>query len=321
MIRSMILVLIAVFCTSAHLPACAQAHDSKVKKAVLVTGASSGIGLKITKKLSAKGFYVYAGARKDADLKRLDAMDNVSSVRLDVTVQEDIDAAVKFVKKQGRGLYGVVNNAGVGSISTLSKGALSDLQFTFNVNVYGPFRINSAFLPLLEQSKGRTVLIGSIAGTIASKMGIYSMSKFAVEAYTDSLAREIKGNGVSVSIVEPGSYKSNFAAAKATRALAAANNGEIELTAKERERYEKNAANNKNLKEPDAVADAVYELMTVETPKRRYMVTPSERQAQAAITAGLRRTLELNHDQAYELDRKELIGILDKLLTELKKDK
>ena len=76
-------------------------------KAVLVTGASSGIGLRITETLSRNGFYVYAGARKSADMKRLDAMENVSSVQLDVTVDEDIDAAVGFVEKQGRGLWAI----------------------------------------------------------------------------------------------------------------------------------------------------------------------------------------------------------------------
>jgi NAD(P)-dependent dehydrogenase (short-subunit alcohol dehydrogenase family) len=145
-------------------------------------------------------FSAAAMAEKAADLERLEAMDNVSSVRLDVTLQDDIDAAVKFVHKQGRGLYGLVNNAGVGSFSSLATGPESDIDFTFNVNVYGPYRVNKAFLPLLDASDGRTTIIGSIAGFIAGRSGIYSMSKFAVEAYTDSLAREMADTGVHVSI-------------------------------------------------------------------------------------------------------------------------
>jgi NAD(P)-dependent dehydrogenase (short-subunit alcohol dehydrogenase family) len=88
------------------------ADEVSKAKAVLVTGASSGIGLQIVETLSRNGFYVYAGARKAEDLKMLDAMDNVSAVRLNVTVDEDIEAAVDFVKNQGRGLWGIVNNAG-----------------------------------------------------------------------------------------------------------------------------------------------------------------------------------------------------------------
>src|ERR1700754_1191377 len=104
--------------------ACSHAAVSQAvekQKAVLVTGGSSGIGLAITQLLSKSGFYVYATARKDEDIKRLDAMDNVSGLRLDVTQQAQVDAAVKFVEAQGRGLYGVINNAGVASVGELVK--------------------------------------------------------------------------------------------------------------------------------------------------------------------------------------------------------
>jgi NAD(P)-dependent dehydrogenase (short-subunit alcohol dehydrogenase family) len=296
------------------------AADSAAQKAVLVTGASSGIGLKITEKLASSGFYVYAGARKAADLERLNAMDNVSSIRLDVTVQEEIDAAVEFVKEQGRGLFGVVNNAGVGSVSSLATGPDSDMDFIFGVNVYGPYRINKAFLPLLDESDGRTTTIGSVAGFIARKAGIYSMSKFAIEAYTDSLALEIAGNGVHVSVVEPGAFKSGFAAAQAARALAAADRGDIELTPEERSRYESVGVRNATRKEPDEVADAVYDVMTAKNPKRRYMVTADERQAEAAIEAALRRVIQLNHNQPYAYDREGLIAVIDELLAEISND-
>jgi NAD(P)-dependent dehydrogenase (short-subunit alcohol dehydrogenase family) len=150
MTRSPIFAAVVVFLVLTGYAPALIADDATNQKAVLVTGSSSGIGLKITEKLSANGFYVYAGARKKADLERLDAMDNVSAVRLDVTVQEDINAAVEFVRHQGRGLYGVVNNAGVGSISSLATGLESDMDFVFDVNVYGPYRVNQAFLPFLN---------------------------------------------------------------------------------------------------------------------------------------------------------------------------
>jgi NAD(P)-dependent dehydrogenase (short-subunit alcohol dehydrogenase family) len=241
MTRPLTLTILAISCFVAFIAPAALAEERSDQKAVLVTGSSSGIGLKITEKLAASGFHVYAGARKPADLERLDAMENVSSVRLDVTVQEEIDAAVEFIRHQGRGLYGLVNNAGVSAISPLTSGPESDMDFVFNVNVYGPYRINKAFLPLLEESGGRTTTIGSIAG-FTGRSGIYSMSKFAVEAYTDSLAREIEGNGVHVSVVEPGGFKSNIGLTRAARALAAAQRGEIELTAQQRARYENEEA-------------------------------------------------------------------------------
>src|ERR1700758_572084 len=98
----------------------AQSAESPTPKAVLVTGASTGIGRKVTEKLAADGYFVYAGARKEEDLKALGAIKNVQAVRLDVTRIEDIDAAVETIKRGGRGLYGLVNNAGVSTIGTLA---------------------------------------------------------------------------------------------------------------------------------------------------------------------------------------------------------
>src|ERR1700746_778219 len=107
--------LVLVLLTSAPFVCTAQSSSTLAPKAVLVTGASTGIGRKITERLAADGYFVYAGARKDADRKALSAIKNVQSIRLDVTSTEDIDNAVATVTKAGRGLYGLVNNAGVGS--------------------------------------------------------------------------------------------------------------------------------------------------------------------------------------------------------------
>ncbi|MBT8038645.1 MAG: SDR family NAD(P)-dependent oxidoreductase [Xanthomonadales bacterium] len=297
----------------------AYAEAEPARRAVLVTGASSGIGLKITETLSSRGFHVYAGARKPADLERLDAMDDVSAVRLDVTVQEEIDAAMAFVQKQGRGLYGVVNNAGVSAFAPLTSGPESEMDFVFDVNVYGPYRVNKAFLPLLDASDGRTVTIGSIAGFTGTS-GIYSMSKFAIEAYTDSLAREIRGNGVHVAVIEPGGFKSKIGANRAARALAAAEDGEIMLSEKEIARHRRALQRESDRKDPDEVARAVYASLTADKPKRRYMVTPNADQAHRTIEAAMRRVIQLNHDQPYEFDRAGLIEVLDRLLAETEGD-
>src|SRR5262245_56944289 len=89
------------------------AQGAQPVKAVLVTGASSGIGRKVTERLAASGYFVYAGARAQKDIDELNAIKNVQALRLDVTAPAEIDAAVATVTKAGRGLYGVVNNAGV----------------------------------------------------------------------------------------------------------------------------------------------------------------------------------------------------------------
>ena len=140
------------------------AEDGSTQRAVLVTGASSGIGKKVTELLAAKGHFVYAGARKDDDLAALDKLDNVKAVRLDVTKQSDIDAAVELIGKEGRGLYGIVNNAGVAVVSPMNETPEKDIDFVFDVNIYGPYRINKAFAPMLVEAGGRTTTIGSISG-------------------------------------------------------------------------------------------------------------------------------------------------------------
>jgi NAD(P)-dependent dehydrogenase (short-subunit alcohol dehydrogenase family) len=312
--KNCFVIVTVVLLTALAITVASAQEASTERKAVLVTGATSGIGLKITEKLAGNGFYVYAGARKDEDMKRLNAMDNTTAVRIDVTKQDQIDAAVAFVESQGRGLWGVVNNAGVAVYSPLTTGPESEFDFTFNVNVYGPFRVNQAFLPLLTKSGGRTTTISSISGFIAGP-GSYSMSKFAVEGYTDSLAAELTDSGVHVSVVEPGGFRSEIVENLIKRAELAEAEGELEISEELRTGLAKSAESRQTLKEPDEVAAAVLELMMVEQPKRRYMVTPNEEQADMTIRASMQRLLELNEAHAYSKSRDELVELLDELLT------
>jgi NAD(P)-dependent dehydrogenase (short-subunit alcohol dehydrogenase family) len=293
----------------------AAAQDAGERKAVLVTGASSGIGLKIAETLAANGYYVYAGARKEADLERLDAMENISSVRLDVTVQSDIDAAVDFVTAEGRGLWGIVNNAGIVRYAPLLDGPESDFRLTFDVNVMGPYRINQAFLPLVIESGGRTAVIGSINGFVASPGAAgYAASKFAMEGYTDSLAGELQGTGVHAAIVEPGAYRSNIRDTMLEAAVKRAQSGDLDLDENTRNSLARSAERNETYKEPDEVAEAVLHLMSSDEPKRRYLVSPNAEQAEMAIRSALQRVLQLNEDQPYSYSRKTLVAMLDEML-------
>ena len=293
----------------------AQAQDGADQKAVLVTGASSGIGLKIAQTLAANGYYVYAGARKADDLARLNSMDNVSAVQLDVTVQSDIDAAVAFVQAQGRGLWGIVNNAGIGRYAPLVNGPESEFRLTFEVNVMGPYKINQAFLPFVIESKGRTAVIGSINGFLPSPGSAgYAASKFAMEGYTDSLAGELSATGVHAAIVEPGSYKSNIRDTAFRAAVAREESGDLDIDDNTKNSLTESVQRNESYKEPDEVAAAVLHLMSNDNPKRRYMVTPNAEQAAMTIRAALERIVQLNQDQPYTYNRDDLVAMLDELL-------
>lgn len=294
-----------------------EAQEAGERKAVLVTGANSGIGLAIAESLAENGFYVYAGARKHADLARLNAMDNVSAVRLDVTVDKDIADAVEFIRTEGRGLWGIVNNAGVYRYAPLISGPESDFRLTMEVNVLGPIRVNQAFIPLVAESGGRTVVIGSLSGFIPeAEDGGYAASKFAMEGYTDSLAMELENTGVHVAIVEPGSFKSNIRNAMLQAAMTAAESDKLDLSETTREGLAASVIRNESMKDPDEVAQAVLHLMSSDTPKRRYMVAPNPGQAELTIRYAIARMLELNEDQPYTFSRDELVALLDELMSE-----
>ena len=306
-----ITLLIGIFICSLGAINSAVAEEASAQKAVLVTGASSGIGLKITEVLAAKGHFVYAGARKDRDLAALNEMDNVEAIRLDVTVQKDIDAAVARITKAGRGLHGIVNNAGVAIFSPLNETPEKDIEFVFNVNVYGPYRINKAFAPLLIANKGRTTTIGSISGFLTwPQGGTYTMSKFAVEAYTDTLAVEMAETGVLVSVIEPGNFKSEIRKKVALHAIGKASDEAGEMTADETARLEQAIESNAGMKEPDAVAEAALHALFDENPKRRYMVTPNQEEAERTIKAAVTRIAQLNADQPYSYSLEELTKML-----------
>jgi len=267
-------------------------------KAVLVTGASTGIGRKITEHLAAKGYFVYAGARKQTDLDALSAIKNVQAVKLDVTKQEDIDAAVAAITKAGRGLHGLVNNAGIATVGAATETSIEEFDLVMDVNVYGPFRVTKAFAPLILASKGRITTIGSISGVLASRdLTAYAMSKHAVEAFTDSLAAQMAPLGVLVSVVEPGNFDS-----------------EIGKTAAKRVGKDNRMADRSKYKKPDEVAAAVELALFEATPKRRYMVTPDQREAEFTIRKQIEQLVQLNEGQPYSYDRDALVKILDEAL-------
>jgi len=163
------------------------------QKAVLITGASTGIGRATAERLAAAGYFVYAGARKDADLAELNKIENVQAVRIDVTREDQIDAAVELIEKEGRGLWGLVNNAGVNVVAPLIEADESDFEFLFNVNVFGVFRVTKAFAPLVMESKGRIVNISSISGVLSGGgYGMYAARKSSWKAATTLIGRSLR---------------------------------------------------------------------------------------------------------------------------------
>jgi len=311
-------VLLFSLCLSSTDALAQQGKDQQ--KAVLITGASTGIGRNMAETLAAEGYFVYAGARKQADIDALSDIDNIQGIRLDVTAQEEIDAAVETVRKEGRGLYGLVNNAGVGVIGPMIEVDEEDMRFQMDVNVFGPYRVTKAFAPLIIESKGRITTTGSISGILSGTLfGPYSMSKHAIEAFTDSLAREMRKFDVQVSVIEPGNYNSAIIANLKRRMDARGQSPEGSLYEEEMNRMLAGMDSIEKDKDPDEVSAALLAFLSDPNPKRRYMVVPEEAQAEITIRKAIAELTELNEDQPYTYDRDELVAMLDEALASRKK--
>jgi NAD(P)-dependent dehydrogenase (short-subunit alcohol dehydrogenase family) len=283
---------------------------------ILVTGASTGIGRHLTETLAGNGYHVYAGARKDKDLAALDAVDNVTAVQLDVTKQDQVDAAVEMIKKKGTGLYALVNNAGVGGGGEVVDTPIEDQTFVYAVNVEGVYRTTQAFAPMVIESKGRIITTGSIAGTVSSFSGFsaYSGSKHWIEAYTDSLATEMEPHGVTVSVIEPGNYKSNIRRSSVARVAELTKAAGGEVTEEMKAAYEATAKRELSLKEPDEVSEAFMHALFDDNPLRRYMVVPNADEQAFTIGTKVNELVQLNQWGPYSYSRDELIKMLDAAL-------
>jgi NAD(P)-dependent dehydrogenase (short-subunit alcohol dehydrogenase family) len=167
-----------------------------------------------------------------------------------------------------------------------------------DVNVFGPYRVTKAFSPLIVASKGRVTTISSISGILsAPNLGVYSMSKHAIEAFGDSLALQLEPQGVMVSLIEPGNYNSQIGATAAKRTGAPAR-------FVDRSQY----------KSPDEVAAAVKAALFEAAPKRRYMVVPNQNEAEITIRKAIQELVQLNEGHAYTYDRAALVKMLDEAL-------
>jgi NAD(P)-dependent dehydrogenase (short-subunit alcohol dehydrogenase family) len=172
---------------------------------VLVTGCSSGIGEATALHLNELGFDAVAAVRKDEDAERLAAR-GVRTVKLDVT---DCDSIAAARAEFGDGaLAGLVNNAGIAVAAPLEFLPLDQLRHQLEVNLIGQLAVIQRFLPALRSGRGRIVNISSIGGRVALPLlGAYHASKFALEAISDTLRRELLAQGVDVIVIEPGTVK------------------------------------------------------------------------------------------------------------------
>lgn len=180
---------------------------------ILISGTSTGIGQSAALELARKGHTVWAGVRSQKSFDEITAIKipELRAVFLDVCDESSIVGAVTSIREKSGRLDALVNNAGMAVGGPVEGVQLDDWRRQFETNVFGQVRVIQECLPLLRKSRGRIVNISSISGRVSSPfLGPYASSKFAFEAISDSLRRELKPLGVKVSIIEPGPIATPF---------------------------------------------------------------------------------------------------------------
>jgi NAD(P)-dependent dehydrogenase (short-subunit alcohol dehydrogenase family) len=237
------------------------------KKVILITGASSGIGLETALKLVEDGHTVYGGARRLEPMKPIEDAGGYA-LALDVTDEESMSSAVSTVlEKEGR-IDVLVNNAGYASYGAVEDVAMEEARRQLEVNLIGLARMTQLVLPTMRsQHSGTIVNISSMGGTIYTPLGAwYHATKHAVEGFSDCLRLEVTQFGINVAIIAPGAINTGFNAILGEQVKKASGTGPYADMA---EAISKAAAPGTG-SDPKVVADAIAEAVAAERPKTRY---------------------------------------------------
>ena len=244
-------------------------------KTVVISGAANGLGREAAKRLSAAGWTVFAGDVDEAGLASLKSEAGTHPLRLDVTSDESVQAAVAQVRAETDGLDGIVNFAGILAVGSMVELPVAEFERVINVNVLGTARVNRAFFPLLHVRRGRVVNISSETGwqSGAPFNGAYASSKHAIEAYSDSLRRELALLGMHVIKIQPGPFRTAMVESIERRFEAAAAQSE-HFGALLRRVGGLALREAKNAHDPEVLAEVVERALTSRRPRPAYSVRP-----------------------------------------------
>ena len=267
-------------------------NSSDRRELIVVTGASTGMGAATARELARSGFHVLAGVRRDVDADALRG-DGIEPHILDITVESHVAAIAERVANdpQGFPLRALINNAGVAINAPVEALPIAEWRRQFEVNLFGHVAMIQALMPSLLRSAGTVVNISSLGGKVAlPTYPAYAGSKFALEALSDSLRREVGRLGVRVVVIEPGAVKT----AMAERGVATADRLKDGMTADQRERYGELVDAMSNLARSfdkdgvsaDHAATVIAKAATSSRPRTRYTVGRD-----AAVLARLSRVL------------------------------
>jgi short-subunit dehydrogenase len=242
-----------------------------VSQTVLITGCSTGIGRDLAQRLTQSGYTVVATARKVETLNDIQA---TLKLPLDVTVPDSIDHSVQCTLERFGRIDVLVNNAGYAVRGAVEEVTVVQAQEMFNANLFGVMRMVRAVAPRMRQQRaGRIINISSLAGKLSTPAnGIYSASKFALEALSDALRVELAPFGIQVVLIEPGSIKTHFVATADAHAQAIVSNPASPYRGLYQQSDQFGGGMRKNAPGPAAVSQVIHQAIEAKKPKARYLV-------------------------------------------------
>ncbi|HUV99300.1 MAG TPA: oxidoreductase [Gallionella sp.] len=241
------------------------------QKVALVTGASSGMGKDFARALLSEGMVVYAAARRVGqmnDLKQLGAI----PLKMDVTNEEDLQAAVRTIAADHGGVDVLINNAGVALFGAMEDFSVAEARYQFDVNLFGAARLTQLVLPgMRKKQAGKIINISSLAGKMHAPLGSwYHASKHALEGWSDCLRLELAQFNIDVVIIAPGAIATEMIATMSEPMIGRSGNGPYGKTAHAlasffRKSFEKNGAS-----PPVVITDLVIKAVRARRPRTRY---------------------------------------------------
>ena len=242
------------------------------QKVALVTGASSGMGKDFAKALLKEGMVVYTAARrveKMDDLKQLGAI----PLKMDVTNEDEVKAAVEIIEKDHGGVDILLNNAGFGLYGAVEDVSIDDARYQFEVNLFGLARLTQLVLPSMRKKGAGTIInTSSMGGKIYTPLGAwYHATKHAVEGWSDCLRIELKQFGIDVVVIEPGIIRTEFGAVLLDPLLERSKGSAYEPMVQKMVNATKQSYESGGGSDPSVITDLIIKAVRAKKPKTRYM--------------------------------------------------
>lgn len=244
-----------------------------MKKVILLTGASSGIGYQTAESLAKEEHIVYGAARRTEKMEDLKQF-GVKSIYLDITDENSIKNVVDtIIGNEGR-IDVLINNAGYGSFGAVEDVEINEARRQFEVNLFGLARLVQLVLPhMRKQKEGRIINVSSMGGRLTTYFGAwYHATKYALEAFSDALRMEVSDFGIDVSLIEPGGIKTDWGIIASDKLEKSAKGGAYEKEAMKTAKGMKKQYSGNLLSNPIVITKAISKAVNSNRPKARYLI-------------------------------------------------